>query len=266
MKDVKGFIIDLDGTVYTGVYAIPGAIEAVKKLQSFNIPYVFLSNRGNYSRAMCEAKLKGMGLSVDPERIVLSSTVTARFLLQQYPGEAVWPFGDPGLAEELRSHGVVMAEQPEHAKWLVITLHEHLTYAELNQAFRAVRHGARIIATNEDKMFPTEAGDCIDVAGMIGAIVHATGEPVSHVMGKPSTIMANAALSVLGLAPEQCIVVGDSLTSDIGLGSMHGMKTALVLTGNATQQDIDCAEQRPDYISNDLLQLVNDFEVECGLR
>jgi len=266
LKDIKGFIIDLDGTVYTGLYAIPGAIEAVKMLQSFNVPFVFLSNRGNYSRAMCEEKLKRMGLLVDAERIVLSSTVTARFLQQHYPGEAVWPFGDAGLEEELRSHDILIADQPEHAKWLVITLHENLNYKELNQAFRAVRHGARIIATNEDRMFPTEAGDCIDVAGMIGAIVHATGVPVSHVMGKPSTIMANAALSVLGLAPEQCIVVGDSLTSDVGLGSKHGMKTALVLTGNATQQDVDCAEQQPDYVSDDLLQLVQYYASELSFR
>lgn len=266
MKDVKGFIIDLDGTVYTGHCAIPGAIEAVKMLQSFHIPFVFLSNRGNYSRAMCQAKLDEMGLSVTAERIVLSSTVTARFLQQHYPGEAVWPFGDSGLEEELRSHNIIIADQPEHAKWLVITLHENLTYKELNQAFRAVRNGARIIATNEDKMFPTEAGDCIDVAGMIGAIVHATGEPVSHVMGKPSTIMASAALSVLGLSPEQCIVVGDSLTSDIGLGSKHGMKTALVLTGNTTQQDVEGSEQQPNYVSDDLLQLVRYYADECGLH
>ncbi|MCM3633284.1 HAD-IIA family hydrolase [Paenibacillus camelliae] len=266
MESVKGFIIDLDGTVYTGQQAISGAIEAVNILKSLHIPFVFLSNRGNYSRAMCREKLNRMGLDVEADRILLSSTVTAAFLQKHYPGEAVWPFGDPGLEEELRSHNVVIANEPEEAKWLVITLHESLTYEDLNKAFRAVRHGARIIATNEDKMFPTEQGDSIDVAGMIGAIVHATGVEVSHVMGKPSAMMAGAALTVLGLEPSECIVVGDSMTSDIGLGSKHGMKTALVLTGNATQQDVAHAQQQPDYVSDDLLQLVHAYTAACGYR
>jgi len=266
MKEIRGFIIDLDGTVYTGQHAIEGAVEAVKKLQSLHIPFVFLSNRGNYSREMCRAKLEQMGLSVAADQILLSSTVTARFLQEHYPQQAVWPFGDPGLEEELRSYGINVASAPELAQWLIITLHESLTYEQLNQAFRAVRHGAGIIATNEDKMFPTEAGDCIDVAGMIGAIVHATGVSVSHVMGKPSTLMAHAALSVLDLPAESCIVVGDSLTSDVGLGKRHGMTTALVLTGNATEQDAMSAELQPDYISENLLQLVDYYMAERDER
>lgn len=263
LSKVRGFIIDLDGTVYTGHQDIKGAIEAIVKLQEHHVPFVFLSNRGNYSREMCRLKLAGMGLHVDASSIVLSSTVTALFLRQNYNGEAVWPFGDEGLEEELRSHGIPIAPVPELAKWLVITLHESLTYADLNLAFRAVRHGASIIATNADRMFPTEAGDCIDVAGMIGAIVHATGEKVSHVMGKPSKIMADFALDALGLRADECLVVGDSIISDIGLGKIHGMQTALVLTGNTTEaQALTEAEYRPDYVHDHLLQLVERYIAE----
>src|SRR5690606_17938413 len=128
------------------------------------------------------------------EQIILSSTVTAQYLQENYPNDRIWPLGDAGLEEELRSYGLYIAATPEEASWVVITLHESVTYHDLNMAFRAVRHGAKIIATNEDKMFPTEDGDCIDVAGMIGAIVHSTGQEVSYVMGKPYATMANAAL------------------------------------------------------------------------
>lgn len=259
LEAIRGFIIDLDGTVYAGQHAITGAVEAIRKLQDHNIPFVFLSNRGNYSRAMCQSKLDRMGIAVPQHSIVLSSTVTAHFLQRHYEGEAVWPFGDAGLEEELRSYAIPIAAKPEQASWLVITLHESLTYRELNLAFRAVRSGAQIIATNEDRMFPAEEGDCIDVAGMIGAIVHSTGASVAHVMGKPSALMADTALEALGLPAEQCIVVGDSLGSDIGLGKLHGMATALVTTGNTTKEQALAHEHQPDFICDSLLDLVDYY-------
>ena len=256
-EHVKGFIIDLDGTVYTGQQDIDGAINGLRKLQQQGIPFLFLSNRGNYSRAMCKDKLAAMGIEVAAEQIVLSSTVTARYLREHYPQDAIWPLGDPGLAEELRSHGLMIADKPEQAKWLVITLHESLTYEDLNKAFRAVRAGAQIIATNEDRMFPTEAGDCIDVAGMIGAIVYSTGVEVTKVMGKRLQIMADTALSILGLPAAECMVVGDSLASDVLLGKLHGMSTALVLTGSATRDDVERSEVRPDLVVESLAALID---------
>ncbi|RXZ81516.1 HAD-IIA family hydrolase [Paenibacillaceae bacterium] len=256
VRQVKGYVIDLDGTVYTGQSAIPGSINAVKELQRRKLPFVFLSNRGNYSRAMCKAKLEGMGLSVKEEQIILSSTVTAQYLQQHYPDSPIWALGDPGLREELASFQLKLARLPEEAEWLVITLHETLSYTDLNLAFRAVRSGARIIATNADKMFPGDEGDCIDVAGMIGAIVHTTGKEVELVMGKPSSIMAEAALNVLQVQAEECLVVGDSLVSDVGLGKTAGMQTALVFTGSITRHDAADSQLQPDWMADDLAAVV----------
>jgi len=220
---------------------------------------VFLSNRGNISRRMCHDKLLGMGVAVEEEEILLTSTVTARYLSAHDKGCSVWVLGEQGLKDELMLEGIRMAERPEEADWLVITLHETLTYKELNDAFRAVRHGARIIATNSDKTFPGDEGDSIDVAGMIGAIVSTTDQEVEVVIGKPSSLMAEAALEVLGLPPERCVVIGDSLISDIGLGKQAGMHTALVLTGSVKREEAERSEVRPDLILNsidDLKQLV----------
>jgi arabinose operon protein AraL len=252
IRRIKGYVIDLDGTVYTGQSAIPGSIDAIKELQRLGIPFVFLSNRGNYSRVMCQAKLEAMGLTVKKEQIILTSSVTAQYLLRHDKDAPIWTLGDPGLTEELQSYGLIMAEHPEEAKWLVITLHEMLTYQDLNQAFRAVRGGARIIATNEDKMFPGDGGQCIDVGGLIAAIVHTTGQQVELVMGKPSLFMAEAVMDVIGLPAEDCVIIGDSLTSDVGLGKNSGMQTALVLTGSATREDVEGSMYQPDWVAEDL--------------
>jgi len=250
--ETVGYIIDLDGTVYTGNKLIAGARESISYLQSNHIPFVFLSNRGNYSRLMCQAKLKTLGIEVPIEQIGLSSTVTARFLQSYYKSDLIWTLGDNGLTEELQSHGLQLAEEPELSDWLVITLHEQLTYHELNQAFRAARAGARIIATNEDRSFPRHDGECIDVAGMIGAITHASGRTVDLVMGKPSQLMAEAALDQLGLNAEQCIVIGDSLTSDIQLAHRHHMQSVLVHSGSTTKKQIERRSLEPDWIAADM--------------
>lgn len=255
LERTDGFILDLDGTVYKGTQAIDGAAEAIARLRRCGKRVAFLSNRGNMSRRMCRAKLEAMGIAAEEREIILTSFVAAAYLKETDPDAKVWTLGDPGLREELAAHGVALAERPEQAEWLVVTLHETLTYDDLNQAFRAVRHGARIIATNADRMFPGDKGDSIDVAGMIGAIAYSTGKEPEIVLGKPSTRMADAALRTLGLPAERCLIVGDSLASDIELGRRAGIRTALVLTGSTRLQDVAEAPHKPDVIWTSLREL-----------
>jgi len=150
---MNGYIIDLDGTIYKNYKIIDGAIEAIEILIKNHLPFVFLSNRGNISRKECLQKLKNIGIECKIENIILASTIAARFF-QQRKEESVWLLGDEGLREELVDHQVTLATKPEQASWLLISLHENLTYVELNNAFRAVRNGAKIAVTNNDLIFP----------------------------------------------------------------------------------------------------------------
>ncbi|MEC1919809.1 sugar-phosphatase AraL [Bacillus subtilis] len=241
-----GTLIDLDGTVFRGNELIEGAREAIKTLRRMGKKIVFLSNRGNISRAMCRKKLLGAGIEADVNDIVLSSSVTAAFLKKHYRFSKVWVLGEQGLVDELRMAGVQHANEPKEADWLVISLHETLTYEDLNQAFQAAAGGARIIATNKDRSFPNEDGNAIDVAGMIGAIEASAQAKTELVVGKPSWLMAEAACTAMGLSAHECMIIGDSIESDIAMGKLYGMKSALVLTGSAKQ-----GEQRlytPDYV------------------
>lgn len=241
-----GFLIDLDGTVFRGNELIDGAREAISTLRNMGKKIVFLSNRGNISRAMCRKKLLGAGIDADISEIVLSSSVTAAFLKRNYRFSKVWVLGEQGLIDELRLAGVQTADQPKEADWLVISLHETLTYEDLNQAFKAAVAGARIIATNKDRYFPNEDGNAIDVAGMIGAIEASAQAKTELVVGKPSWLMVEAACTALGLSAHECMIIGDSIESDIAMGELYGMKSALVLTGSAKP-----GERRlytPDYV------------------
>ncbi|WP_062051626.1 HAD-IIA family hydrolase [Bacillus sp. JCM 19034] len=259
MNKVEGLIIDLDGTIYKGNEAIEGSKETIQFLREKEMKFVFLSNRGNISRRMCKQKLKEMGIDVNEEEILLTSSVAASYLKASYPKDAVWFLGGNGLKEELELENVTLAKQPERADWLLITLHEELTYHDLNLAFRAVRNGAKIMATNTDKIVPTADGESIDVAGIIAAIVATTEKEVDVVIGKPSSMMATAAVDTLGTSFEQCLVIGDSLASDISLGNLHGMQSALVLTGNNTIFDCKHSEWKPDFVWDSIENLQDWF-------
>ncbi|MDF9297248.1 HAD-IIA family hydrolase [Geobacillus stearothermophilus] len=258
IEEIEGVLIDLDGTIWKGNELISHADKAVAYLRSLGKRIVFVSNRGNWSRRMCHERLGRFGIAAGEEDIILSSTVTAQFFRKHYPLCQVWTLGDEGLREELRHHQVPLAPAPEDADFLIITLHETMTYRDLDLAFRAVHHGARIIATNIDKTFPSEHGNAIDVAGMVGAIEAAASRKVELVLGKPSCFMAEAALCQLQVPPHRCLIIGDSVESDLRMGRMHGMKTALVLTGNTKRSQLDAlrAKERPDYVLDSIGDII----------
>ncbi|BDH62810.1 sugar-phosphatase AraL [Lysinibacillus sp. PLM2] len=255
---MKGFIIDLDGTIYKNYQIIDGAREAIELLKINNLPFVFLSNRGNISRKNCLQKLKRIGIDCQIENIILASTIAARFF-QQRKEESVWILGDEGLREELIDHQVNLATKPEQADWLLITLHEQLTYEDLNNAFRAVLNGAKIAVTNHDLIFPREDGPCIDVGGLIAAITATTGAKVQYSFGKPSPFMRDAALQQLQLEATDCVVIGDGLSTDMQLGIINEMKTAFVLSGVATVEDLHKTNITPLFIGNTILDVVKDI-------
>jgi arabinose operon protein AraL len=255
MYPIQGLIIDLDGTVFRGDELIAGTREAINEAISKGIRIVFLSNRGNISRVTAQTRLSDAGIDVTIDQIILTSSVAASFLRDHYPACQVWVLGEQGLIDELKLASVTIAQEPMDADWLIVSLHEKVDYEDLNHAFTAVRYGARILATNADRTFPRHDGDAIDVAGMIGAITNSTGKHVDLVVGKPSWLMAEAAMKQLQLPPEQCLMIGDSLETDMAFGRMFGMKTMLVLTGSTDQVTADACLRKPDYIVASLANL-----------
>ncbi|RSL34864.1 HAD-IIA family hydrolase [Salibacterium salarium] len=257
LEEIKGVLMDIDGTVFRGNHLIKGAKEVIEELRTNGKKILFFSNRGNISRRMATDKLMKAGISVEKEEIILSSYVAAQFLRTNYPTKSAWVLGEIGLIEELEEAEVQIAKKPTEADLLVVSLHEHLTYADLNDAFKAVRAGARIIATNSDKSFPAETGEAIDVGGILGAIESATNRRADVVVGKPSHFMVDEAMKQLRLEPEKCVIIGDSLGSDMAMGELFGFTTALVLTGGTNREQAESYSGRLDFILPSIASLCN---------
>jgi HAD superfamily hydrolase (TIGR01450 family) len=244
----RGWLFDLDGTVYLGEGLVPGAAETLAALRADGRRVAFLSNKPLQTRADYAAKLTRLGVPADPEDVVNSSLVLARHLAGLDGGAPVFVIGEPPLIAELREHGFEV--RPDHrVRWVVIAFDRTFDYAKLNTALQAVRrHDARLIATNPDRTCPVEGGEIPDCAGMIAAVEAVTGKTVEAVVGKPSPIILEVALEALGVAAADCVIVGDRIETDITMGKRLGLATVLVLTGITRPDDSRIAELGPDLV------------------
>jgi NagD protein len=141
-------------------------------------------------------------------------------------------------------------------RWVVIAFDRTFDYGKLNTALQAVRHGARLIATNPDRTCPTEDGEIPDCAGMIAAVEAVTGARVEAIVGKPSPIILEVALARLGVPAAEAVIVGDRIETDIVMGRRLGLATVLVLSGVTRADDARVAEIAPDLVLPSIRDLI----------
>jgi phosphoglycolate/pyridoxal phosphate phosphatase family enzyme len=244
----RGWLFDLDGTVYLGEALIPGAAETIAALRADGRRVAFLSNKPLYTRADYAEKLTRLGIPTTTEEVINSSIVLVRHLGRLDPGAPVFVIGEPPLIGELREHGFEVRDDA-HVRWVVIAFDRTFDYAKLNTALQAVRrHDARLIATNPDRTCPVEGGEIPDCAGMIAAVEAVTSKRVEAVVGKPSPIILEVALQTLGVGAADSVIVGDRIETDITMGKGLGLATVLVLTGVTRAGDPRIPELRPDLV------------------
>ncbi len=264
---IDGFIFDLDGTVYLGEAALPGAIEAIAELRRRGKRVIFVSNKPLAARADYAAKLTRLGIAATDADVITSAYVLARHLAETEPALSLYVVGEPYLVQELRSQGLkVVAEfQEQDPKQVIVPLgidavvvafDRTLDYRKLNTAYQALSRGARFFATNADKTCPMPNGAIPDAGATVAALEYITGRRLELLAGKPSPLMMQVALEVLGVSPERCLITGDRLETDIRMGQTAGMHTAVTLTGVSTRQAVSEMEHPSDLIVDTLADLL----------
>lgn len=259
MRELKGFVFDLDGTIYLGNKLIPGARETLELLRNKGKKLLFLTNYPLETRMEKVRKLKNLGIEVNVNEVINSSFVLVNHLVKIHKNAKVLPIAETVLIQKLEDKGFYITHDPENVDYVVISWDREFNYHKLNLALQAVRNGAKMIATNPDKTCPVEGGVVPDAAGMIGAIEAVTGKKVDIISGKPSMIMAEEALTALNLQGSECIMIGDRLETDILMGQQAGMKTALVMTGVSKVEDIDRLNIHPDYQMKSIVSIQHNL-------
>ena len=247
-----GYVFDLDGTLYLGEHLLPGAAETVADIRAHGGRVAFLTNKPLETPAAYAAKLTALGIAAEVHEVVSSTDALLRYLDRHARGSRLLPITEPLIARMLRDAGHevldVSASESAAADVVVVSWDRTFDYAKLVAAFRAVRAGARIVATNPDPYCPTPDGDLPDCAAMLAAIEASTGARAEAIVGKPSPHMAAALLDRLALPPDDTILVGDRLMTDVLMAREAGMASALVLTGATSRDALGASHVLPDYV------------------
>lgn len=265
---IDGIIFDLDGTIYLGEQALPGAVETCAELRRRGKQLLFASNKPLETRQAYAAKLSRLGIPATPEQVLTSAFVLGSYLARQAPDLQLYVIGEGNLHAELRAHGLHLVDDlggqdarqvidPVGIDAVVVAFDRTLDYRKLNIAYQALVRGARFFATNADKACPMPGGAIPDAGATIAALEHITGRSLELVAGKPSPFILQAAMEYLGLPPECCLMVGDRLETDIRMGRQAGMLTALVLTGVTRREHLASQPLQPDFVLDGLAELVD---------
>jgi HAD superfamily hydrolase (TIGR01457 family) len=256
----KGFIFDLDGTVYRGDSLIPGAERVIRLLREEGRKVVFLSNKPLETREDYASKLTRLGIPTHPDEVINSTYVMAHFLKEDAPQARLFVIGEVPFIEELKRAGFRIVEEPEEIDYVIVAFDRTFDYPKLNIAYQAIKLGAHFVATNPDRTCPVEGGEIPDCAGMIAAIEAVTEKKVEVIVGKPSPIMIQAVLDVMGLRPEECILIGDRLETDIKMGKDSGIATGIVLTGVTDEKTLmghKHTSDQPDFVFQSIADVEN---------
>jgi len=245
LANIRLFLLDMDGTVYLGNQLLPGSLEFLHYLADTGRDHLFLTNNSSRNAGHYAQKMTKLGWTAEPEEILTSGEATALYLGGIKPGARICLLGTPDLEAEFAAHGFVLTD--EFPDYVVLGFDMTLNYAKLVRACDLIRGGVQFIATHPDLNCPTETGYIPDCGAMTALITASTGVS-PKVIGKPNREIIDAMFRKKPVERSQVAMVGDRLYTDIVMGHNAGVKTILVLSGEAKESDITAAEIKPEHV------------------
>lgn len=263
IDDFDGFLIDLDGVVWTGREPVPGSPEALATMLGAGKEVVFVTNNPTKRPTEYAERLQGMGVDIGPERIVTAGITVARLAAEAAgPGGAALVLGYEPLHELVAGEGlrIVDFEAPTEADVVVVSGWREFTYMSLLSAKQALDAGAALVATSHDATMPMPGGEWPGTGAIVAAVEVCSGKKAAF-GGKPERHLFDLALSRIPDA-RRVAMIGDRLSSDIAGGHAAGLSTILVLSGTSGHagsggsEDPATAAVKPDLTVANLAALV----------
>lgn len=249
MKNYKGYLIDLDGTMYRGTERIEAAVRFVKRLREKDIPYLFVTNNSSRTPEQVAETLNNFDIYATAEHVFTTSQATANYIYEQQQDATIYVIGEEGIRIALEEKGFRFAN--EDAQFVVVGIDRSINYEKLTLACLAVRNGATFISTNGDIAIPTERG-LQPGNGALTSVIHTSTQVKPIFIGKPEPIIMGQALKVLGTPKEQTLMIGDNYDTDIMAGMNSGLDTLLVHTGVTTKELLKNYETQPTFTIDSL--------------
>lgn len=251
LRDIRAFLIDLDGVLYEDNQPVPGAAEAIAHLRKKGYPFRLATNTTMRCRASLRHKLAGWGFEVSEDEIFSATVAAANYLRQQ---------GQPRvfllLTEDARRDFTGLEITDRQPDFVVVgDMGPDYNAALLNKAFRLILDGAEFIALQKNRYWKTAEGLTLDAGPFVVALEYATGRQ-ARVIGKPSPDFFRLAVDDLGLPPARVAMIGDDIEVDVGGAQRAGLKGILVRTGKFRETDLHLGIT-PDGIMDSIADLVS---------
>lgn len=256
LRKIKHVALDMDGTIYMGSTLFPFTKQFLKELSDNGIGYSFLTNNPTKSQADYLQKLKNLGIDAEPDAMYTSSIATIEYLKVNFPeAKNLFILGTPSMISEFEAAGYVSLTEDTSVRpdVLVVAFDTTLVYKRLCTASWWASQGVPYIATNPDRVCPTDLDTIlVDCGSLCKCIEHATGRCPDIVIGKPNPDMLEGIKHMYNLDAEEIAMCGDRIYTDVATAQNAGAFGVLVLSGESTLVDVEKAERKPDVTAKDI--------------
>lgn len=261
LKDKRLFLMDMDGTIYLDETLFDGTLEFLDYVRSIGGRYIFLTNNSSRGTESYIAKMSRLGIKAGPEDFVTSADATIEYIKHGFDVNTVfYVCGTESLKSMLRKAGIIVSDEAgEDVKAVLLGYDTELSYKKLTDCCRLLNRGCQYIATHPDLVCPVSYGYAPDCGSVINMLETATARR-PHVIGKPQPEMAYLAMKLTGFSPEETIVTGDRLYTDIACGVNAGIDSNFVLSGEGTMEDIEKYGIRPTYIFKNIREFLEELK------
>ena len=256
LRRLKHVALDMDGTIYMGATLFPYTKPFLAGVKELGLRYSFLTNNPSSSIADYLAKLAKLGVAATEEEMYTTALATVDYIKTHYPeAKRLFMLGTPSMITEFEKAGFESAEDSadDRPDVLVVAFDKTLAYDRLCRAAWWISQGVPYIATNPDRVCPTDQPVVlVDCGSICACLTHATGRTPDITLGKPDPNMLSGILNRYGMEPDEVAMVGDRIYTDIEMAHNAGAFGVLVLSGETTLEIADQAPKQPHLICDSI--------------
>lgn len=263
LKEKRFFLFDIDGTLAVGETLYDGTKEFLEWIEQNGGKSYYITNNSTKSRKDYVEKFQRWGISTEEEQFMTASYAACLYMKEHYEGKKVFVLGTPSFVEELKEFGICVTEEAEQDVECVLAgFDDTLRYEKLEKACELLfRKDIDFLGTNPDLRCPSPFGFIPDCGAICGMLRDTTGrEP--YFIGKPNRVIADLCMETCHGRPEEFLVVGDRLYTDIACGINAGLETAVVYTGEADEEEVKTSVWKPDYCFDTILDLYETVKIQ----
>lgn len=257
-RKIKHVALDMDGTIYMGSHLFPFTQDFLKMLRDNSIGYSFLTNNPTRSISDYLAKLEKMGIEATTDNMYTTAVATIDHLKANMPDvKRIFVIGTPSMKAEFERAGFELtSEDPgDMPQALIVAFDTTLEYGRLCHASWLASQGLPYIATNPDRVCPTNLDTVlVDCGSLCACIEHATGRKPDLVIGKPNPGMLDGILYRHGLKPDEIAMCGDRIYTDVAMARNAGALGVLVLSGETTLDTAMNSDPQPPVTAKNIME------------